>query len=301
MKLARGLTLTLLLMSLPPSENVSYGARPLDEARKAKVGTVEAKDVTLSQTYVCKVKSHRFVEIRAHLNGELKDIFVKEGQSIKKGDPIIRMIPIKTDATEELVKDPDVTDVKADFDGAIGPILIQKGTNVKKGEAVTTLSDNSVIWAYFNVPEARYLEYMVEKKQNKKDPEIELKLADLRKFDEPGTIGAIAAKFNSETGNIAFRADFPNPKGVVRHGQSATIVLKSILKDAIVVPQKATFENLHKRYVYRVDSKNVVHRREIEVQTEVGDLFVIKKGVVVGDKIVVDGVQLIQDGDTVKP
>ena len=45
------------------------------------------------------------------------------------------------------------------------------------------------------------------------------------KFPQPGKIGAIEAKFNNETGNIAFRADFPNPDGLLRHGQTGTVLI----------------------------------------------------------------------------
>ena len=51
-----------------------------------------------------------------------------------------------------------------------------------------------------------------------------------------------------------------------------------MLHDAIVIPQRATFEILDKRYVYVVDKDDVVHQREIVVQNEMDDIFVIKKG-----------------------
>ncbi len=70
---------------------------------------------------------------------------------------------------------------------------------------LTTLSDNSVMWVYFNVPEARYLEYKAELAQHKDELQLELVLANGQKFPQPGQIGAIEADFNNETGNIAFR------------------------------------------------------------------------------------------------
>ncbi|MFX8653101.1 HlyD family secretion protein, partial [Acinetobacter baumannii] len=82
---------------------------------------------------------------------------------------------------------------------------------VEEGEVLTTLSDNSTMWVYFNVPEARYLEYMSDLNQRKDDLKIELVLANGSTFDQPGKIGAIEADFNNMTGNIPFRADFANP------------------------------------------------------------------------------------------
>ena len=97
------------------------------------------------------------------------------------------------------------------------------------------------MWVYFNVPEKQYLEYMANRKQHEED-KIELVLANQTKFPQPGKLGAIEGQFNNETGNIAFRADFPNPDGLLRHGQTGTILIHRKVHDAIVIPQRATFE-----------------------------------------------------------
>ncbi|MCA9012922.1 MAG: efflux RND transporter periplasmic adaptor subunit, partial [Planctomycetaceae bacterium] len=104
--------------------------------------------------------------------------------------------------------------VKAPFDGIIDHQRHQQGSLIAEGDILTTLSDNDVMWAYFNVPEARYLEYQASK--DKDELKIELVLANHQKFPEAGTIGAIEADFDNKTGNIAFRGDFPNPDRLLR-------------------------------------------------------------------------------------
>src|SRR5262249_39549008 len=101
----------------------------------------------------------------------------------------------------------------------------------------------------------------------------------------------------TSTEDIGFRADFPNPDGLLRHGQTGRVLMNRVLEDAIVIPQRATFENLAKRYVYVVDKDHVAHQREIVIRNETEDLFVVKNGVGVGDKIVLEGVRLVRDGD----
>jgi membrane fusion protein (multidrug efflux system) len=132
------------------------------------------------------------------------------------------------------------------------------------------------------------------------ESEIELELANGTKFPQRGKMGAIEATFNNETGSIPFRADFPNPDGLLRHGQSGTILVHRKVHDAIVVPMRATFEIQDKRYVYVVGKDDVVHRREIVPEHEVDDIYVIKKGVAVGDRIVLEGVRQVHDGEQVK-
>ncbi len=194
----------------------------------------------------------------------------------------------------------DFATVKAPFDGIVDRLQLQQGSLVQEGEVLTTLSDNSVMWVYFNVPEAQYLEYMNSQRQHKHELQIELVLADHTKFPQVGKIGAIEADFNNQTGNIKFRADFPNPDHLLRHGQTGTIVISRVQEDAIVIPQRAVFEVLAKQYVYVVDEDDVAHQREIVVQDELEDIYVLKSGVGVSEKIILEGIRQVRDGDKVE-
>jgi len=207
----------------------------------------------------------------------------------------------KANAKVQLARaEANFTSVIAPFDGIVDRQRQQLGSLVKEGDILTTLSDNSVMWVYFNVPEKQYLEYMANRKQHEAENKIELVLANHTKFPHPGQIGAIEAQFNNENGNIAFRADFPNPERLLRHGQSGIIQIHRKVHDAIVIPLRATYEIMDKRYVYVVDKDDVVHRREIVVQNEMDDFFVIKKGVGVGDRIVLEGLRHVRDGEKVE-
>lgn len=192
------------------------------------------------------------------------------------------------------------TTFKAPFDGIVDRLYHQQGGLVEEGESLTSLSDNSVMWVYFNVPEAKYLDYMDAVKSHENEQKVELLLANHKKFSQVGKINAIEADFNNKTGNIPFRADFPNPDRLLRHGQTGNILISRLKKDAIVIPQRATFQVLDKRYVYVVDSDSVAHQCEIKVQSELEDIFVIDKGVDVNDKIVLEGTRQVRDGDKVE-
>ena len=195
----------------------------------------------------------------------------------------------------------NLTNIRAPFDGIIDRLHEQLGSLIKEGDILTTLSDNSLMWVYFNVPEAQYLEYMAGPAQHKEDQQIELVLANGDKFRQTGKIGAIEANFNNETGNIPFRADFPNPEALLRHGQTGTVLLSRVLKDAIIIPQRATFEVLDKRFAYVVDKDDVVHQREIVIENQPGmdDIFIIKRGLGVEDRIVLEGMREVRDGEKV--
>jgi membrane fusion protein (multidrug efflux system) len=222
----------------------------------------------------------------------LKDRFVSD-QEVLLYDAKLSKAKAKAKLAEAELQ---FASVKAPFDGIIDRLHEQQGSLVKEGDILTTLSDNSVMWVYFNVPEARYLEYMANLGHDKEDPRIDLVLANGTTYKYPGKINAIEAKFNNETGNIPFRADFPNPEGLLRHGQTGNILIHRTLSDAIVIPQRATFELLDKRYVYVVDKDCVAHQREFTVAHEKEDIFVVKSGIGPDERIVLEGVREVHDG-----
>lgn len=190
----------------------------------------------------------------------------------------------------------DLTVVRAPFDGIVDRLQQQQGSLVTEREILTTLCDNSEMWVYFNVPQSCYFEYITNP-ANDDAKDVELVLADGRKVPQRGKLAAVEAQFDKETGTIPFRADFPNPDGRLRHGMTGNVLLHRTLSNAVVIPQRATFEIADKRYVYLVDKEGVAHRREIVIQHEQADDFVIEKGLQATDKIVLEGLGQIHDGE----
>jgi len=346
MKISQILAIILALISLTLPACDIHKEEGESEVQKIVATSPKAKDVIVTQQYVCQIHSRRHIKVCALANGYIEEILVKEGKAYHKGDVMFKILPTlyrarrdaevaeatfaemelnnaKRLAQDRVVSQNEValyeaklakarakaklaeaelnfTTVRAPFDGIVDRLHEQLGSLVKEGEVLTTLSDNSVMWVYFNVPEARYLDYMAGQGQEQESPKIELVLANGSTFPEVGTIGAIEAKFNNETGNIPFRADFSNPNRLLRHGQTGNVLIHRTLKNAIVIPQRATFEILDKRYVYVIDKDNVVHQCGIVVQHEMEDIFVISKGLDVNDKIVLEGVRQVHDGEKVE-
>ena len=207
----------------------------------------------------------------------------------------------KTKANVKLAQaELNFTNVIAPFDGIVDRLHEQLGSLISEGEMLTTLSDNSVMWVYFNVPEAEYLDYMENQGRKDQDERIDLILANGKKFSQAGKIGAIEAKFNNQTGNIPFRADFDNPDRLLRHGQTGTVLISRDRKNALVIPQRATFEILDKRYVFVVDEQNIAHQRLITIESEKDDIFIVKDGLTATETIVLDGARDVRDGGEVQ-
>lgn len=190
------------------------------------------------------------------------------------------------------------TEIKAPFSGYMDHFHVRLGSLVDEGDLLTYLSDNSQMWVYFNVPEAEYLEYKLNHMDNEA-LKVKLMMANGQEFDQEGVVKTIEADFDNETGNIAFRATFPNPNLLLRHGETGTIVVTSVLKNALIIPQKATYEVLDQKYVFVVDKNKKVRARRIEVAAEIPDLYVIKSGLKASDKILLEGLRLVHENDKI--
>lgn len=303
------------------------------------------QDTMIYKEYVCQIHAISHIEMRSQEKGYLQNIYVDEGQHVKKGQQMFQIMPALYEAELEKSKaEVDVaeieykttknladsnivsknelamakarldkekadvtmaqahlsfTDIRAPFDGIMDKFNQRLGSLVDEGALLTTLSDNSKMWVYFNVPEAEYLDYAsLAKKEGPR--KVKLRMANSEIFPHEGIVETIEADFNNETGNIAFRATFPNPDGLLRHGETGTILMPSHLKNAIIIPQKSTFDVLDKKYVYVVDDKNVVHMRLITIGEELPHLYVVTSGLTAADKILLEGLGKVKDGDKIE-
>lgn len=189
------------------------------------------------------------------------------------------------------------TEIRAPFTGLMDRFEVRLGSLVEEGDLLTTLSDNRTLWIYFNVPEAEYLEYEADPEQAMV---VGFKMANGKMFDQEGKVETIVADFDNTTGNIAFRATFPNPTGLLRHGETGNIVVTTKYPDARLIPQKATFEILDRRYVFVVDDDGVVHSRPVSVAAELPHAFIVDGGLDDGDRVLLEGLRKVQDGKHVE-
>lgn len=188
-----------------------------------------------------------------------------------------------------------LTEIRAPFDGIMDRFQVRLGSLVDEGELLTTLSDVSQVWVYFNVTEAEYLDFKSSHADEQPMP-VKLLMANGKLFEQRGKVETIESDFNNETGNIAFRATFPNPNGLLRHGETGKILMSNSLPNALIIPQKATFEVLDKKFVFVIDENNTVKSREIEITVEMPQVYVVAKGLAETDTILLEGLRRVHDG-----
>ncbi len=316
-----------------------------EEATKYTVTSPLTMDTAFTKEYVSQIRSVRNIELRAQEKGYLQNIYVDEGQSVKAGQVLFRIMPklyeaellksqaeakaaeielqnAKTLADKNIVSKNEqamaqakldqaraeislaklhlsFTEIRAPFDGTIDRIPKKLGSLIDEGDLLTSLSDNSQMFAYFNVSEPEYLNYETNVK-GRGNNKVTLLLANNEPLPIKGDVETIESEFNSETGNIAFRARFDNPNKLLKNGETGKVLMTIPLRNALVIPQKTTYEIQDKKYVFVVDKNNVVHSRNITISGELPDIYVVSSGLTVGDKILLEGVQKVKDDDKIK-
>src|SRR6185437_11855306 len=129
---------------------------------------------------------------------------------------------------------------------------------------------------------------------------VQLKLANDEIYPEIGTIETIQSDFNNTSGNIAFRASFSNPHGLLRYGQTGKILWPKKIAQAVIVPQKSTFEVLDKRFMYVVDKSGVIHEREIKVAREEPNVYVVASGITPDEMFLLERQNKLDKGDKIR-
>ncbi|MDF2190680.1 efflux RND transporter periplasmic adaptor subunit [Paraflavitalea sp. CAU 1676] len=333
-----------LLALLYQTSCTTRAAEKKEEAEKFSVTSPVQVDTSFTKDYVSQIRSVKNIEIRAQEKGFLENIYVDEGQTVKAGQLLFKIMPklyeaelLKAEAetraadielqnTRALVEKNIVskneqavaqakldqakaatslaklhlsfTEIRAPFDGIIDRIPKRLGSLIDEGELLTSLSDNSQMFAYFNVSEPEYLDYQTSKK-SQANTKVNLLLANNTVLPYEGKVELIEGEFDNETGNIAFRAKFPNPDRLLKHGETGKVLMTMPIKNALVIPQKATYEIQDKIYVFVVDKDSKVKSKMITILGDMPDLYVVGSGLAATDKILLEGVQKVKDNDRI--
>ncbi|MDR4460079.1 MAG: efflux RND transporter periplasmic adaptor subunit [Nitrospirales bacterium] len=189
--------------------------------------------------------------------------------------------------------------IRAPFDGFINRIPNKVGSLIAEGDILTSLSDNREVFAYFNLSEVDYLNYIASGERGAKV--VSFELANQVLYEYEGTIEVIESEFDSSTGNIAFRARFPNPDGLLKQGANGKVIVNKILENALLIPQKSTFEIQDQLYVYVVNQDNVLEQRNIVYKMRLPNFYVVESGLSKDEQVLLEGVENVMNGDKVHP
>jgi membrane fusion protein (multidrug efflux system) len=350
--------LFLLIVGLNIACNSKKEGAQIDE-NMVPVITVSKQDTIVQNSFVADIQAKKNIEIRTRASGLVQQIFVNEGQFVKKGERLFKIndaelrmelnkvaANLKQTAAEIKIAEIEVNQLKAlyakdfvalneldmakaklaaarakhayvnaelsavqqkieftsivaPFDGVLDVIPYKEGSLVENGALLTTLSQLNEVYAYFSIPENVYFELMARNKMGKHQ-KIELTLPNLDQYEYAGTLKSAEGEIDPETGSIRYKVMFPNPDKLIKHGTSGKLVISEKEEDVVIIPQKATFSIQDKNYVFVVDKAQKVKMTNIEIGNTLRESYIIKSGLQLGDKIVLEGTQALRDGDVIK-
>lgn len=199
--------------------------------------------------------------------------------------------------------------IRAKVSGYIGTIPYKVGSLVGRNEPqpLTVLSDISKMVAYFSMSEKDFLQFKQQyagKSIEEKIaglPPVTLLLPDNSEYPEKGTVEMVSGQFNRETAAITFRASFPNTGGLLRTGNTGTLLLPRERNRVIRVPQAATFEMQNKVLAYVVGPDNKIASAPLTIADKDAEGYIVSAGLKSGDRIVTKGLDRLREGMEVKP
>jgi membrane fusion protein (multidrug efflux system) len=359
---------TFFLYACGNTQQTETPAAPRVEAYP--VFRLAAKDATLASDYPANLQGIQNIEIRPKIDGFIEQIFIDEGATVKKGQPLFRIrapqyqqdlntaaaainsaeadvnvAELQVQKTKPLVEQEIIskfelksaeynlqvrkaalaqakanyanaktnlgyTNITSPVDGIVGALPYKLGSLVggTTPMPLTTISNISKVYAYFSLNEKQLLEFSrqytgstIEEKL-KQMPPVNLILSDGTDYPEKGKVETVSGLINSQTGTASFRASFPNPLALIRSGGSAVVRIPVFLKDALVIPQKSTYEVQGKHFVYLVQDSGKILSTEIEIMAKsAGQYFVVTKGLQAGQALVLESAAPLPDGTIIKP
>ena len=281
-----------LLFQIDPT---SYQA--LLEQAKAALTQAQANQVQTEQT------ERRMVEL-----------FVQKAESAQDRDNAVQQndaAKAAVKAQEAAVRQSEInlewTKLKAPVTGIAGIANVNVGDLVSPTDAnpVVTISTVDPIKAYFQLSEQDYLKAQQNMERDSTGkvlaPPVELILADGTLYPEKGKFSAVDRQVDSQTGTIRLAALFPNPQNVLRPGQFIRVRLTiRIRHGALAVPQRAVNQLQTSYEVAVVGADNKAEIRSVKPGELFGSFWVIEEGLKPGERVVVEGLQKVRDGQPVK-
>lgn len=203
----------------------------------------------------------------------------------------------------------DYATVKSPVNGYVGAINFREGSLVSPNDVtpLTTVSDIQQVYAFFNLNEANYLDFLQNTKGKNLNekltnfPEVSLIMANGNVYSEKGKIQTSTGQINRNTGTVSFRAIFNNPNQLLTNGNSGKIQIPLIYEDAVIIPQESTMEQQGHIVIFKVGENNTVASSIITIKGRVDNLYVVESGITAGDKIVVSGIGKLRNDMPITP
>lgn len=199
------------------------------------------------------------------------------------------------------------TSIVSPIDGTMGRAQLRVGgLAVANSTLLTTVYETSRVYVNLSISEQRLLALQRQlgraPDQNSKEaPPFRLLLIDGSEYPLAPKLSFIDPAVDTRTGTLAIRLEVANPDRLLHAGEFARVLVTTLQDpDAIVLPQRAIQDLQGKNYVWLVDAQGKAEQRDVQMGPRIGESWLVEKGLKLGDRVIVDGVQRLRPGMAVK-
>jgi membrane fusion protein (multidrug efflux system) len=200
--------------------------------------------------------------------------------------------------------------MRSPISGVAGAALVRVGNLVGQGQPtlLTTVSQTDPMRVIFSITDEDYLRLAARSNGDGGSgggsalgsAPVRITLADGTEYAHPGKILFVDRQMDPRTGTLRLDATFPNPDGLLRPGQTASVHFSTqFLPGAVLIPQRAASELQGQYQAFVVGGDGVVHVRTLQLGPKVGPMVVVTKGLGGGERVVTEGLQKVRDGQKV--
>ncbi len=208
--------------------------------------------------------------------------------------------------------DLEFTKIRSPVTGRASDARVTKGNLVTDGiddsNLLTTVVSLDPIYCHIEVDERSVLKYRQLYREGKRmsaqfgHVEAEMELALEKGFPHKGHIDFVDNALDPTTGTIRARAVFPNPDKLMAPGFFARVrVPGSGSYEGLLIPDRAIADDQGTSFVWVLDTENTATYRKVSTGPLLDGLRIVREGLASGERIVVDGVMSIRNGQKVDP
>lgn len=198
------------------------------------------------------------------------------------------------------------TELRSPSNGVVGRIYYRKGDYVgpTMQDGLTIVTENEKMRVYFSMTEKMLMEKLHNHQTMQEVihnmPEVSLRLSNNSIYDQKGRIESISGIVDKTTGSVSVCALFENKNGILLSGGTGKVLLPTVWRDIMVIPQQATYEILNQVYVMKlVNSEATPLPIQVDALND-GKEYVVLEGLSVGDTIIARGAAYVQAGTKVQ-
>ncbi|MGH7056473.1 MAG: efflux RND transporter periplasmic adaptor subunit [Acetobacteraceae bacterium] len=197
--------------------------------------------------------------------------------------------------------------IRSPIAGRIGAVTLTKGNLVTPSTpSLATINQLDPIRVAFSVSE-RVLVGVQSRtgatpKQTAASLVVHLELSDGSRYGHTGHIAFLGNQVSTQTGTVSVYADFPNPRAILLPGAYVNVELQQARPEERVLVPVAAIETEQKgSSVLLVGSDDRVRRQSVTLGRQIGQSFIVTKGLEVGERVIVAGMQKVRPGETIHP